>query len=106
MGPNRPDDAYERAVAAHAALHVESYIKTVRASASYNRADNLRNIAVPVLLVFGERDPLTPPRVGQYMHERIAGSRLVIIPDAGHMTNLERPEIFNAAVLDFLLTCR
>ena len=102
MGPNRSDDAVRRAVAASSQLHVESYIKTVRASASFSRVENLANIAVPTLLVFGDVDPLTPPRVGAYMQERIAGSRLAIIEDAGHMTNLERPQPFNAAVLSFL----
>lgn len=103
MGPNRSDDAFRRAAEAHAALHVDSYIKTVRASAAYNRVDNLGNISVPTLLLFGDVDPLTPPSVGEYMKEHIPGARLVIIEDAGHMTNLERPESFNAAVLDFLL---
>jgi 3-oxoadipate enol-lactonase len=103
MGPNRTADAVERAAKANAALHVDSYIKTVRASASYNRVANLPNIRVPVLLVFGDVDPLTPPHVGEYMRERIVGSRLVIIEDAGHMTNLERPQAFNAAVMEFLL---
>lgn len=102
MGPNHSEDAARRGAEAHAALHVESYIKTVRASAAYNRVDNLGNIAVPTLLLFGDVDPLTPPTVGEYMRERIAGAKLVIIEDAGHMTNLERPEAFNKAVLAFL----
>ncbi len=103
MGPNRSEDAFQRAVRAHAQLHVESYIKTVRASATFNLSDKLQNIDVPVLLVFGEFDPLTPPHVGAYMQERIARSRLVIIEDAGHLANLEQPDRFNAAVLEFLL---
>jgi pimeloyl-ACP methyl ester carboxylesterase len=81
---------------------VESYIKTVRASASFSRVDNLARIDVPTLLVFGDVDPLTPPTVGRYMQERIAGSQLVIIENAGHMTNLEQPAAFNSAVLSFL----
>ena len=36
------------------------------------------------------------------MRERIPGARLEIIPDAGHMTNIEKPELFNRIVLDFL----
>jgi 3-oxoadipate enol-lactonase len=103
MSPKRSDDAFRRAVAASETLHVESYIKTVRASAAYNRVDTLERIAVPTLLVFGAEDPLTPPTVGEYMHEHIRGSRLAIIDDAGHMTNLEKPDAFNAAVLGFLL---
>ena len=103
MSPKRPEDAYRRAVAAHAALHVDSYIKTVRASAAYNRGADLPDIAVPTLLVFGAEDPLTPPHVGEYMAERIPDSRLVEIEDAGHLTNMERPVAFNEAVLEFLL---
>ena len=72
------------------------------ASASFSRVDNLGNIDVPTLLVFGDVDPLTPPHVGEYMQERIAGSQLVIIENAGHMTNLEQPDAFNGAVLPFL----
>ncbi|MPY69846.1 MAG: alpha/beta fold hydrolase [Alphaproteobacteria bacterium] len=102
MSPNRSEDAYRRAVAASETLHVDSYIKTVRASADYNRVETLGSIAVPTLLVFGEDDPLTPPDIGRYMQERIAGSRLVLIEGAGHMTNLEKPDAFNEAVLDFL----
>lgn len=102
MSPKRSEDAVRRAVAASSQLHVESYIKTVRASAAFSRVDNLPNIRVPTLLVFGAEDPLTPPRVGEYMRERISGARLEIIADAGHMTNLEKPDDFNRIVLAFL----
>lgn len=102
MAPGASEDARRRAVEASSMLHVESYIKTVRASAAFSRVDNLPNIAVPTLLVFGDVDPLTPPAVGEYMRDRIPGSRLEIIENAGHMTNLEQPAAFNAAVLSFL----
>ena len=102
LGPNRPAEAFARAAAAHAALRVDSYIKTVRASADWGRARDLPDIAVPVLLVFGAQDPLTPPRVGEYMREKIPGARLEVIEDCGHLSNLERPEAFNRAVLAFL----
>ena len=102
LAPGHSADAKQRAIAAASELHVESYIKTVRASAAFTRVDNLKNIDVPTLLVFGDQDPLTPPTVGEYMQERIADAELVIIKDAGHMTNLERPTAFNSAVLTFL----
>jgi 3-oxoadipate enol-lactonase len=102
MAPGASEDAKRRAVEASSMLHVESYIKTVRASASFSRVDNLKNISVPTLLVYGEVDPLTPPHVGGYMQERIKGARLEIIANAGHMTNLEQPEAFNAVVMSFL----
>lgn len=102
MAPGASEDAKRRAIEASSMLHVESYIKTVRASAAFSRVDNLPNISVPTLLVFGDVDPLTPPTVGEYMNERIKGSKLVVIEKAGHMTNLEQPEAFNEAVLSFL----
>lgn len=103
MSPKRSEDALRRAIAASSQLHVASYIKTVRASATFNRVADLPRIRVPTLLLFGAEDPLTPPRVGEYMRKRIAGARLVVIPDAGHLTNLEQPATFNEAVLSFLL---
>lgn len=102
MAPSASAETRQLAIDASSQLHVESYIKTVRASASFSRVDNLVNIDVPTLLVFGDVDPLTPPSVGEYMQEKIAGSQLVIIENAGHMTNLEQPAAFNSAVLAFL----
>lgn len=106
MAPDASADARQRAIDAASQLHVDSYIKTVRASAAFSRVDNLKNIDVPTLLVFGEVDPLTPPHVGEYMRERIKGSVLEIIEKAGHMTNLEKPDAFNEVVLPFLRTHR
>lgn len=102
MAPTASAATRELAIEASSQLHVDSYIKTVRASAAFSRVDNLVNIDVPTLLLFGDVDPLTPPSVGAYMQERIAGSQLVIIENAGHMTNLEQPDAFNSAVLAFL----
>jgi 3-oxoadipate enol-lactonase len=62
----------------------------------------LSKIAVPVLIVVGEADQLTPPDSARRMHAAISGSTLVVIPEAGHLSNLEQPERFNAAVLEFL----
>ena len=72
-----------------------------------NRPDStdlLSAIRVPTLVVVGENDALTPPEASRAMHERIAGSRLVVIPEAGHLSNLEAPEAFNGALAEFLNT--
>lgn len=102
MAPSASAETRQLAIDTASQLHVESYIKTVRASAAFSRVDNLGSIGVPTLLLFGDVDPLTPPSVGEYMQERIKGSRLVVIENAGHMTNLEQPAAFNDAVLSFL----
>ncbi len=62
----------------------------------------LSTVRVPTLIVVGEEDLLTPPALSEEMHRAIAASELVTIPKAGHLSNLEQPEAFNAAVARFL----
>jgi 3-oxoadipate enol-lactonase len=59
-------------------------------------------ISVPTLLVVGEHDGPSPPDVARSMHEAITGSLLEVLPHAGHLSNLEAADEFNAAVSDFL----
>lgn len=64
--------------------------------------DELTRIGVPTLIIVGENDAVTPPEAARAMHERIGGSQLVVIPDVGHLSNLEAPEAFNGALAEFL----
>lgn len=52
----------------------------------------LANIEVPTLIVVGEGDQITPPEVAKEMHAGIPGSKLLIVPRAGHLAQLEQPE--------------
>jgi 3-oxoadipate enol-lactonase len=70
-----------------------------------SRADstpNLREVRVPTLVVCGEEDALTPPADAEQLQRGIAASRLALIPQAGHLSNLESPAAFNRALLEFL----
>ena len=62
----------------------------------------LSKVHVPTLIVVGEEDVLTPPALSEEMHRGIVASELVRIPKAGHLSSLEQPEAFNAAVGRFL----
>jgi len=62
----------------------------------------LSSIHVPTLIVVGAEDTITPPALSEKMHRAIAGSELTLIPEAGHLTNLEQPDLFNAALARFL----
>jgi pimeloyl-ACP methyl ester carboxylesterase len=62
----------------------------------------LSKITVPTLIVVGAEDAITPVADSEKMNERVAGSRLVVLENAGHVSNLERTEKFNEALLDFL----
>jgi 3-oxoadipate enol-lactonase len=63
---------------------------------------SLERIAVPTLVLVGEKDGLTPPSDSKALVARIPGSRYVEIPGAGHLSSLENPGAFNAALLEFL----
>jgi len=59
-------------------------------------------IEIPVLLLVGKEDKITPPAAAQFMHENIPGSALSIIEHAGHVSNLENPAEFNLQLENFL----
>ncbi len=72
-----------------------------------DRADStpmLPDIAVPTLIIHGEADAIVPLAEAQAMHATIPNARLVTLPQAGHLPNLEQPAAFNAAVRDFVET--
>jgi pimeloyl-ACP methyl ester carboxylesterase len=56
---------------------------------------------VATLLVWGELDARSPLTVARQFHRAIPGAQLVVIPDCGHVSNLERPGPFNRAVREF-----
>ncbi len=62
----------------------------------------IHRIKAPTLLLWGASDRIVPPIYGRLFQERIPGSRLVVIPEAGHSPMLEQPERFLAAVKQFL----
>jgi 3-oxoadipate enol-lactonase len=67
-----------------------------------DQTDLLEKISVPVLVIVGGEDAITPPSDAEAMSGRIEGSRLEIIEGAGHVSNVERPGQFNRALLTFL----
>ena len=67
-----------------------------------DQADRARAIDVPTLVVCGTKDTITPPQLSAELRDLIPGSELVLITGAGHLSNLEKPMEFNAAVDRFL----
>ena len=61
----------------------------------------LASISCPTLVIVGEQDTLTPPGVAQEYAAKIPGAQLVVITNAGHLSNLEQPEAFLQAVRGF-----
>lgn len=80
----------------------EGYVGCCHAIKELDLTDRLSAIAVPTLIVVGEDDAGTPVAASRAIHERIRGSALVILKSASHLSNIEQPEAFNKALLDFL----
>lgn len=62
----------------------------------------LSQISCPTLILVGKEDPITPVADSEKMHREIAGSRLVVIENAAHVSNLERTDQFNEELMRFL----
>jgi pimeloyl-ACP methyl ester carboxylesterase len=56
---------------------------------------------VPALVIVGDQDAGTPPAMAQAIHENLPGSELAIIPSASHLSNIEQPAAFDAALTKF-----
>ncbi len=69
--------------------------------AGADQRDLLPHIAVPTLLIWGELDARSPLSVARELEQAIPDSTLVVIPDCGHVSNLEQPEQFNTVVREF-----
>ena len=72
-------------------------------SAEMDTRDLLPSIDVPTLLLWGDDDRRSPARIAEQFHAAIPGSELAIIPDAGHVSNMEQPDAFNGHVRRFCL---
>jgi 3-oxoadipate enol-lactonase len=68
-----------------------------------DQCDQVREIDVPTLIICGEEDQPTPPDLSRELLSMIPGARLAMIACAGHLTNLEQPDVFNRLIDDFLL---
>lgn len=88
--------------AAMAAFHPAGFRAMARASAE-DLHDALPAVSVPTLLIYGEVDVRAPRGVAEHLQTAIKGSRLVFVPDAGHLCTIESPEFVNDEIRVFLL---
>ncbi len=80
----------------------EAYERAARAAFGFSVCERLEEINAPTLVVVGQGDRTFPLASMEDLAARIRGARLVRIPGAGHISNMERPQEFNRAVLEFL----
>ncbi|WP_237144480.1 alpha/beta fold hydrolase [Pontibacter pamirensis] len=106
------DDRLKMATSADFGNYSKAVAGSVAAMVDEPVYDKLPQLQMPTLLVFGENDALIPNKyfnpnltskaVADIGKERIRNSQVVMVPDAGHFLQFEKPEAFNEAVRDFL----
>lgn len=90
-----------RAVIARMAPHAVAGT-LIALAARTDSSPSLFRMTVPALIMVGRHDSVTPPSASQAMKDKIPGAELRIIPDAGHLSNLENPEEFTTHLANFL----
>ena len=85
-----------------ASTPVAGYVGCCHAIPKINLTARLKEIKAPILVLCGDKDPGTPPAMAEEIHRNAPGSKLVMIPDAAHLANLEQPAAFTKAMQDFL----
>jgi 3-oxoadipate enol-lactonase len=81
---------------------VTGFIGCCEAIRHLDYLERISAIKMPTLIMVGEDDPGTPVAFSEAIHARIAESRLCLIPAARHLCNIEKPQVFNAGLLEFL----
>jgi pimeloyl-ACP methyl ester carboxylesterase len=71
---------------------------------AFNVMDQLSKISAPALMICGDKDQMTPPKYSEFLCSHIAGARMEVISNAGHMVMLEQPEKTAGILDDFLNT--
>lgn len=64
--------------------------------------EGIADFGIPVVVICGNEDVMTPPEYSEFLRERIEGSRLVLMHRTGHMPMVEKPSVFNKVVREFL----
>ncbi|MET0477946.1 MAG: alpha/beta hydrolase [Actinomycetota bacterium] len=81
-----------------AGTDVEVWAKVFPSLIDFDLSDALAAVNVPALIATGDKDRLTPPAAARHMADKIPGSRLLILEDAGHCAFLEEHEVLNAEI--------
>lgn len=83
-------------------LRGENYLKALETVTRYPGRPDLATVSVPTLVMVGALDEITPPAASRDLADRIPGAELVVLPNAGHMANMEKAEAFNTELRQFL----
>jgi 3-oxoadipate enol-lactonase len=85
------------------AMPAEGYARCCHVLGAVDLEDDLGAVRAPTLVIAGADDPATPPDHGELIAARVPGARLVVVPDAAHLANVEQVEAVTGLILGHLL---
>lgn len=100
--PSTSLDVQDELAAAVAKVSPKAYNDAMASTLLGDFTGTLAAVAVPTLVLVGDQDDVTPRAAADDIAAGIKGARLEVIPDAGHLSNVDNPQAFNAALLGFL----
>lgn len=80
------------------------FLRMLRAAGEHTSEDYLANVKIPVLIIAGERDTLTPPYLAQTLAAALPNPDLFVVPHGTHVAPLEQPDLVNEKIRSFLET--
>ncbi len=84
------------------AAAVSAFLADFQACDRFNRVNEIGSIQMPVQIIAADQDVMTPLKYSHFLHQGIAGSRLAVLKEAGHMGMVEKPAEVNQTIMDFL----
>jgi pimeloyl-ACP methyl ester carboxylesterase len=97
-----PSDLIEKGISIMLQCRPEVLYGDFMACDRFDLINEVEKIILPTLLLCGDDDQLTPVKYSQFLHSRIKGSKLEILPNAGHMVMMEAPQAFNEKIREFI----
>lgn len=102
LGKSPSQEAIHNITSSLRLLRPDPYIKAIEAIMDFDCTDVLEHVTVPVQLIAGNEDNVTPAQTMATMCSHISGAQLTVIEQAGHLSNLEQPDEFNQILLEFI----
>ena len=102
VAPGTGPDVVAGATGAMARIAPAGFEQAVRCLPTHDLRGRLDAITAPTLVIVGQLDTETPLSYSRYLADVLPNARLAVIEGAGHLSNLERPELVNACIAEFL----
>jgi pimeloyl-ACP methyl ester carboxylesterase len=96
------EEVFSDLAADYASMDFKMYTRILAQVGGHDARDVLPRITVPTLVISSERDVFTPLPVATEMAQSIPGARFMIVPNCTHYAEVEKPDLVNSAIIDFL----